>query len=142
MECECEKNSIKHQGAAIRCRNGALKLEIRNDDKSNAILSTGNQSRLITVAHIHNNRGLHLQKNNKACSLVANVNTGMKSLVTDNVFIRRLTPRECFRLQTTPEHYIDKILACGVSNSQLYKIAGNGWTDEVIAHIFRGLRAQ
>jgi DNA-cytosine methyltransferase len=50
---------------------------------------------------------------------------------------RKLTPRECFRLQTVPEHYIDKILACGVSNSQLYKIAGNGWTDEVIAHILR-----
>ncbi len=48
---------------------------------------------------------------------------------------RKLTPRECFRLQTTPEHYIDKILDCGVSNTQLYKIAGNGWTDEVIAHI-------
>ncbi len=51
---------------------------------------------------------------------------------------RKLTLRECFRLQTTPEHYIDKILACGVSNTQLYKIAGNGWTDEVIAHILRG----
>lgn len=53
---------------------------------------------------------------------------------------RKLTPRECFRLQTVPEHYIDKILACGVSNTQLYKIAGNGWTDEVIAHIFRAIK--
>lgn len=49
--------------------------------------------------------------------------------------LRKLTPRECFRLQTTPEHYINLILECGVSNTQLYKIAGNGWTDEVIAHI-------
>lgn len=62
--------------------------------------------------------------------------------LVDGVKYRKLTPRECFRLQTVPEHYIDKILACGVSNSQLYKIAGNGWTDEVIAHIFRGIRAQ
>lgn len=54
---------------------------------------------------------------------------------------RKLTPRECFRLQTTPEHYIDKILDCGVSNTQLYKIAGNGWTDVVIAHILRSLTA-
>lgn len=53
--------------------------------------------------------------------------------------LRKLTPRECFRLQTVPEHYIDKILDCGVSNAQLYKIAGNGWTDEVIAHILRGM---
>ena len=49
---------------------------------------------------------------------------------------RKLTPRECFRLQGTPEYYIDKILSCGVSNTQLYKVAGNGWTDPVIAHIF------
>lgn len=61
-------------------------------------------------------------------------------LVENEQMYRNLTPRECFRLQTTPEHYIDKILACGVSNSQLYKIAGNGWTDEVIAHIFGGLK--
>ncbi len=53
--------------------------------------------------------------------------------------LRKLTPREYFRLQTVPEHYIDKALNCGVSNTQLIKIAGNGWTDEVIAHIFRGL---
>lgn len=51
--------------------------------------------------------------------------------------VRRITERECFRLQTTPEKYIDKILSCGVSSTQLYKIAGNGWTDEVIAHILR-----
>lgn len=60
--------------------------------------------------------------------------------LVDGAKYRKLTPRECFRLQTVPEHYIDKILACGVSNSQLYKIAGNGWTDEVIAHIFQGLK--
>ena len=52
---------------------------------------------------------------------------------------RKLTPRECFRLQTVPERLINLILSCGVSNSQLYKIAGNGWTDEVIGHILRGL---
>jgi site-specific DNA-cytosine methylase len=57
----------------------------------------------------------------------------------DMFFFRYITPRECFRLQTVPEHLIDKILNSGVSNSQLYKIAGNGWTDEVIAHIFTGL---
>ena len=49
--------------------------------------------------------------------------------------LRKLTPRECFRLQTVPEHYIDKLLSCGVNNTQLYKIAGNGWTDQVIAHL-------
>ena len=44
--------------------------------------------------------------------------------------IRKLTVRECMRLQTVPEGYIFP-----VSNSQAYKMLGNGWTVDVIAHI-------
>jgi DNA-cytosine methyltransferase len=57
----------------------------------------------------------------------------------DNINWRKLTPRECFRLQTVKEGLIDKILQSGVSNSQLYKIAGNGWTIKVISHILKRL---
>jgi site-specific DNA-cytosine methylase len=49
--------------------------------------------------------------------------------------IRRLTPKECLRLQTVPENLIDKILASGISDSQIYKMAGNGWTIKVISHL-------
>jgi len=49
--------------------------------------------------------------------------------------IRRLTPRECGRLQTVPEKNIDIMLSCGVSDTQLYRCFGNGWTIDVIAHI-------
>jgi len=52
---------------------------------------------------------------------------------------RKLTPRECFRLQTVPEHHIDILLNAGISNTQLYKMCGNGWTMDVIAHIFKSL---
>jgi len=52
---------------------------------------------------------------------------------------RKLTPRECFRLQTVPEHHIDTLLNAGISNTQLYKMCGNGWTMDVIAHIFKSL---
>lgn len=45
--------------------------------------------------------------------------------------IRKLTPVECERLQTWPDNYTE-----GVSNTQRYKIIGNGWTADVIAHIF------
>ena len=45
--------------------------------------------------------------------------------------LRRLTPIECERLQTLPDNYTD-----WVSNSQRYKMLGNGWTVDVIAHIF------
>lgn len=58
----------------------------------------------------------------------------------DNLYgisARKLTPRECFRLQTVPEHHIDTLLNAGISNTQLYKMCGNGWTMEVIKHILR-----
>ena len=47
---------------------------------------------------------------------------------------RKLHPVECERLQTVPDNYTE-----GVSNTQRYKMLGNGWTVDVIAHIFRGL---
>lgn len=45
--------------------------------------------------------------------------------------IRRLTPTECARLQTIPEWY-----KWECSDSQAYRMLGNGWTVEVIKHFF------
>ena len=56
-----------------------------------------------------------------------------KVLVTDIIY-RKLTAKECERLQTVPDNYTE-----GVSNSQRYKMLGNGWTVDVIAHIFKHL---
>lgn len=44
---------------------------------------------------------------------------------------RRLTPVECERLQTVPDNYTES-----ASRTQRYKMIGNGWTVDVIAHIF------
>ena len=44
--------------------------------------------------------------------------------------LRRLTPTECARLQTIPDWY-----KWGCSDTQAYKMLGNGWTVEVIKHI-------
>ena len=57
----------------------------------------------------------------------------------DNVLVskdmwRKLTPLECERLQTLPDNYTNH-----VSNSQRYKMIGNGWTVDVIAHILKGI---
>ena len=49
---------------------------------------------------------------------------------------RKLTPLECERLQTVPEGY-----TAHVSNTQRYKMLGNGWTVDVVAHIFKNLGA-
>ncbi len=54
--------------------------------------------------------------------------------LTSNTTWRKLTPIECERLQTVPEGYTE-----GVSNTQRYKMLGNGWTVDVIAHILRGI---
>lgn len=49
--------------------------------------------------------------------------------------IRKLTPIEAERLQTLPDNY-----TAGISNTQRYKCIGNGWTVDVIAHIFKHLK--
>lgn len=56
-------------------------------------------------------------------------------LVDGFYIIRKLTVRECMRLQTVPEWY-----EWPVSKSQAHKMLGNGWTVEVIAHLLRGLK--
>lgn len=48
---------------------------------------------------------------------------------------RKLTVLECERLQTVPEGYTE-----GVSNTQRYKMLGNGWTVDVIKHIMEGVK--
>ena len=50
--------------------------------------------------------------------------------------IRKLTVRECMRLQTVPEWY-----EFPVSDSQAYKMLGNGWTVDVIAHLLTSIKA-
>jgi len=49
-----------------------------------------------------------------------------------NGLVRKLTPVECERLQTVPDNYTNY-----ASNTQRYKMLGNGWTVDVIAHIFK-----
>ncbi len=85
----------------------------------------------------------------------------LTTLTKDNVVVnheemywRALTPKECERLQTVPDGYTqygvfkdkdyDPVLHefCQrkpISNSQRYKMLGNGWTVDVIAHIMRGM---
>lgn len=51
--------------------------------------------------------------------------------------IRKLTPRECFRLMGVSETNIDKIQQSGVSQSQQYKMAGNSIVVDCLYHLFR-----
>lgn len=51
--------------------------------------------------------------------------------------VRKLTPVECERLQTLPDGYTE-----GISQTQRYKALGNGWTVDVIAHIFKQITTE
>lgn len=64
--------------------------------------------------------------------------TGFHPNIQEPTFrIRKLTPRECFRLMGVTETDIDKIQQSGVSQSQQYKMAGNSIVVDVLEHIFR-----
>lgn len=56
-----------------------------------------------------------------------------------NFRIRKLTPRECFRLMDVDDKDIDTIQAAGISDSQQYKLAGNSIVVNVLTEIFRKL---
>jgi len=56
-------------------------------------------------------------------------------VINENLSWRKLTPLECERLQTVPDNYTNH-----VSNTQRYKMLGNGWTVEVIAHILNNMK--
>ncbi len=59
------------------------------------------------------------------------------AVLTPETILRRLTPTECARLQTIPEWYEWKC-----SDTQAYRMLGNGWTVDVITHIFNFLNPQ
>ena len=60
---------------------------------------------------------------------------GRRKTITDGTDMFKLMPIHCERLQTVPDNCTE-----GVSNNQRYKILGNGWTVDVVAHIFKGLK--
>lgn len=62
---------------------------------------------------------------------------GVTNETINNYRIRKLTPRECFRLMGVSEEDIDKIQSSGISNTQQYKMAGNSIVVDVLYHIFR-----
>ena len=67
----------------------------------------------------------------KAACLTANMYKGVPYGVIKEK-MRRLHPIECERLQTVPDNY-----TASVSNTQRYKMLGNGWTIDVITHILK-----
>lgn len=67
---------------------------------------------------------------------VANtLDTSCNQATLSGARIRRLTPRECMRLQGVPDYITDKIIAAGISDTQMYRAAGDACTVNVIYEI-------
>ena len=85
--------------------------------------------------------GLRFFKGN-VCGTIRTIDSGGDKRVIEtesNFRIRKLTPRECFRLMGMNDKDIDKIQALGISNSQQYKMAGNSIVINVLEEIFKNL---
>ena len=74
---------------------------------------------------------LELRKDQKSNSIGS---VQKDSVVVQDLSWRKLLPLECERLQTVPDNYTNH-----VSNSQRFKMLGNGWTIDVIAHILKNM---
>lgn len=108
-------------------------LELRFDNKTNC-LTTVQKDNLVLGGDYRSDEGFRWRTNGKIGTLTRGSDksgTQYNSLAMIDNFIRRLTPTECERLQTIPDNYTE-----GISDSQRYKMLGNGWTVDVIAHIF------
>ena len=58
------------------------------------------------------------------------------SLVSNGVSVRKLTPKECFRLMGFDDADVDLLVQNGISNTQLYKMAGNSIVVNVLEFLF------
>lgn len=152
-------------GMAWRGRGDSSSYEMRDDQKANAVTADGHQSRLVVEEaaiyqqpHGFNKGGI---KYEKTPTLTANGDWAHNNLLIEAAdgktypvyevrdgkitikgkqypikladgfyIIRKLTVLECKRPQTVPEDYVFP-----VSDTQAYKMLGNGWTVDVIAHI-------
>ena len=142
------------------------KLELRKDQKTNTIttvqkdnvvVSTFSDKRIekfketlkenpqpskngiIQLNNPSHSSGRVYSPNGKSPTLMAGNSGGGKEPVkiNDDIYWRKLTPLECERLQTVPDNYTNH-----VSNTQRYKMLGNGWTIEVIAHILKNMEIE
>ena len=86
-------------------------------------------------------RDLVYDKNGIMGALVATDYKQPKQILDtlENYRIRKLTPRECFRLMGMRDDDIDKIQATGISDTQQYKMAGNSIVVDVLEVIFKNL---
>ena len=104
-------DGVRQDGRMLTAGLTKQRIEVRYDGKTNTLTT--------------------VQKDN---NVVYGVDGERKYYDLDEIQYRKLTPLECERLQTLPEGYTE----C-VSNTQRYKMIGNGWTIDVIVHLLHNM---
>tara|TARA_R110002153_G_scaffold25051_4_gene79589 strand:+ start:1687 stop:2631 length:945 start_codon:yes stop_codon:yes gene_type:complete len=84
--------------------------------------------------HGYNKRVYHEEGKAPSLCAASGGNLEPKVFIEPDMW-RKLTPLECERLQTVPDNFTSS-----ASNSQRYRMLGNGWTIDVIAHIMKGIK--
>lgn len=123
-------NTMKRSSKSGKGGTGHLS---RSDGKTYC-LDTGQTNAIeIKGGDLRKDEGFRWRENGKTGTLAARARNDEScgQLASIDSKIRRLTPIECERLQTVKDNYTNH-----VSDSQRYKMLGNGWTIDVIAHIF------
>lgn len=149
---------------AIRGRNGKQVIEPSKKEITNSLTTVTKDNMVLEQNAIKRNYDVFIKKNgyipelfnpwNKKeikdisptqtsnCGSNFSTSTVLKAeqVETDDFLrIRKLTPKECWRLMGWKDEQIDKVLATGMSNTQLYKQAGNGIVVNVLEAIFKNL---
>jgi DNA (cytosine-5)-methyltransferase 3A len=139
VEIVAMRGRTENKGQDWHNSNHIQKLESRNDGKTNSITGVTKDNLVREVKQISNNNKSNggtqpyqqdriYDINGISPALQAQLPKGSTMINTSR--IRRLTPIECERLQTVKDNY-----TAHVSDSQRYRMLGNGWTIDVICHI-------
>ena len=104
-----------------------LVFDLDNTNNSSGLILAGEAD---LKGHGYNRRVYH--PDGKAPCLAAASGGNLEPKVLKGMKWRKLTPLECERLQTVPDGYTNH-----VSNTQRYKMLGNGWTVDVICHLLK-----
>jgi len=127
MRGRCEKGNIKQQ------------LETNGTNKSNSLTTVSKDNLVKQINPSKESGGQQPYQQNRIYD-IEGINPALTTLwngsnLINTKRIRRLTPTECERLQTVKDGYTNY-----VSDSQRYKMLGNGWTIDVISHIFNYMK--
>ena len=106
-------------------------IRLRLDKRFSFIVNQEEKAICLTARQYANWGGNFVCKSNRTAKRYKN----KKSVTVKVGDIRKLSPVECELLQTIPKNY-----TYGVSDAQRYKMIGNGWTVDVVAHILKNLK--